>query len=104
MVLRGLTSVRLLTAALAAGALCSSLILHLRATGESSQQQSLIEIERRWLDQEDNPAALESIFADDFIHVLPFGFVTKADQLRCIRTHPRLNAGPRSTLRTCGCA
>jgi hypothetical protein len=37
---------------------------------------------------------LEGILADDFVHVLPFGFVTKAEQLRYMRTHPLPQARP----------
>ncbi len=32
-------------------------------------------------------SALETILADDFVHVLSLGFVTKAEQLRHMRTH-----------------
>lgn len=32
--------------------------------------------------------ALKSILADDFIHVLPVGFVTKREQLSYMRSHP----------------
>lgn len=37
---------------------------------------------------EDDPNSLESILADDFVHVLPVGFVTKREQLTFLRTHP----------------
>lgn len=50
--------------------------------GEDDAQQALLQLERRWLEKEDNPDALETILADDFVHVLSFGFVTKAEQLR----------------------
>jgi hypothetical protein len=63
------------------------------ATGENNQQQALVEIEHRWLEAEDDPAALESILADDFVHALPIGFVTKAEQLRYTRTHPGSERG-----------
>lgn len=65
-----------------------SIALRERASGESNQQQKLIQLEQHWLEVEDNPDALESILADDFIHVLPAGFVTKAQQLKYMRAHP----------------
>jgi len=52
-----------------------------------------MELEERWLAAEDNPQVLESILADDFIHVLPSGFVTKAEQIRYVRSHPRPHHG-----------
>jgi len=55
---------------------------------QSEQQQAVLELEQRWLQAEDNPDALESILAGDFIHVLPFGFITKADQIQYLRSHP----------------
>lgn len=48
----------------------------------------LLRLEQKWLDAEADPDALESILADDFIHVLPVGFVTKNDQLNYMRSHP----------------
>ena len=67
--------------------LSCSIALHKRAHGESNQQQELIQLEQHWLEVEDSPDALESILADDFIHVLPVGFVTKAEQLKYMRAH-----------------
>jgi len=52
------------------------------------QRQALEDIERRWLAAEDDPSALESILAEDFIHVLPRGFVTKREQIDFMRSHP----------------
>lgn len=57
------------------------------------QQQALIDLEHRWLASEDDPSALESILADDFVHVLPSGFVTKAEQLQFMRAHPAPPSG-----------
>ena len=68
--------------------LSCSIALHERASGEGNQQQALIQLEQHCLEVEDNPDALESILADDFIHVLPIGFVTKAEQLKYMRAHP----------------
>jgi len=69
--------------------LCFSALMlcrHLRA--DSNQQQRLREIEERWLANEDNPDALQEILADDFIHVMPVGFVTKIQQISYLRAHP----------------
>lgn len=55
--------------------------------GEADAQKTLLQLERWWLEKEDDPDALETILADDFVHVLSFGFVTKAEQLRYMRTH-----------------
>lgn len=57
------------------------------SAGEADAQQTLLQLERRWLEKEDDPDALETILADDFVHVLSFGFVTKAEQLGYMRTH-----------------
>jgi len=63
-------------------------LLLVRASGGSNHQQALLQLEKKWLEAEDNPDILESILADDFIHVLPVGFVTKREQLDYLRSHP----------------
>jgi hypothetical protein len=73
--------------------LCSLIMLHEPVRVECDQQQALIEVERHWLEAEDNASALESILADDFVQVLPFGFLTKAEQLRYMRSHPAPERG-----------
>jgi|SRR5579859_124124 len=62
--------------------------------GASDQKQALIELEHRWLQAEDDPSTLEHILADDFVHVVPFGFVTKAEQLQYMRSHHSTQARP----------
>jgi CheY-like chemotaxis protein len=57
-------------------------------THATDQQRALEALEQRWLGVEDDPSALESILADDFIHVLPMGFVTKREQIDYMRAHP----------------
>ena len=57
-------------------------------TPGTDQQRALEALEQRWLGVEDDPSALESILADDFIHVLPMGFVTKREQIDYRRAHP----------------
>ncbi len=59
----------------------------------SDKQQSLLDLETRWLESEDNSDALQTILADDFIHVLPFGFVTKSEQIRYLRANPATQRG-----------
>lgn len=82
--------------ALAARLVCVALALVVAqpvAPRTTPQQQALIDLEHRWLASEDDPATLESILADDFVHVLPSGFVTKAEQLRFMRAHPAPASG-----------
>lgn len=59
-------------------------------SGESDARprQAIESLERQWLAAENDPPALESILADDFIHVLPAGFVTKRQQIDYLRAHP----------------
>jgi hypothetical protein len=57
-------------------------------TPATDQQRALEALEQRWLGVEDDPSALETILADDFIHVLPMGFVTKREQIDFMRSHP----------------
>ncbi len=69
--------------------LCSFGISHpLEATGDSNSEAALLQLEKTWLAAEDDPDALDSILADDFIRVLPVGFVTKIEQLSYICSHP----------------
>jgi len=58
---------------------------------DARAQRAVEDLERHWLDVEDDPDALESILADDFIHVLPMGMITKRQQLDYMRSHPRPN-------------
>ena len=55
----------------------------------SSAEESVRNLEHQWLQNEGNAAVLDSILANDFIHVLPFGFVSKQEQLEFVRKHPR---------------
>jgi Domain of unknown function (DUF4440) len=52
-------------------------------------EQVIKALEQRWLDNETNPAVLSTILADDFVHVLPTGFISKADQLDWLKRHPQ---------------
>lgn len=48
----------------------------------------MIRIERQWIANEYNPAFLQNLLASEFVHVLPSGPVTKAEQIAFVRTHP----------------
>ena len=52
-----------------------------------SREQALRALEDKWLASEHDPQALQSILADDFIHVLPSGFITKQQQIEFFKTH-----------------
>jgi hypothetical protein len=79
-------------APIAAGLVSALLLAPLAAmqtpTADTRQQQALKALEQRWLASERDPSALETILADDFIHVLPTGFVTKREQIDFMRSHP----------------
>jgi ketosteroid isomerase-like protein len=66
-----------------------------RMTADGSQERALRELEAKWLSAEDDPNALESILADDFVHVLSVGFVTKREQLSYLRSHPSPDHEPK---------
>ena len=53
----------------------------------TSAHDTIVQLENRWLQAEDDPEVLQSVLADDFIHVLPNGFITKDEQLRYLRGH-----------------
>lgn len=57
--------------------------------------QALRELEARWLAFEDDPDSLEVYLADDFVHVLPGGFITKAEQIDWLRRHRPPGPAPR---------
>ena len=48
---------------------------------EGNGRQAIQDLEEHWLHSEDNPDAIDKILADDFVHVLPFGFIDKKDQI-----------------------
>jgi hypothetical protein len=53
-------------------------------------KQELLDLENHWLQVEDDPEALESILAPDFLHVVGAGIITKEDQLSFMRKHPAM--------------
>jgi hypothetical protein len=66
-----------------------------RSAEESKQE--LLALENRWLQAEDDPAALEGILAPDFLHVVPGAIITKDQHLQFLREHPA--SGQRSAKR-----
>ena len=60
-----------------------------RLAQKNDSEQSVRDLEQRWLENEDSPDVLETILADDFVHVLPMGFISKRDQIDYLRKHPR---------------
>ena len=48
-------------------------------------KQQLLKLEDQWLQALQNPKAQEEILANDFVHALPMGFITKKDQLDFLR-------------------
>ena len=63
---------------------------HVSRAPESDEKskQELLALENRWLQAEDDPAALKDILASDFLHVVPNEIITKGQQLRFLREHP----------------
>lgn len=62
-----------------------------RSADSTNDQRALLALEDHWLAFEDNPDSLAPILASDFIHALPFGFITRDDQLgfmRRLQNHP----------------
>ena len=54
----------------------------------SDAHDTIVQLENQWLAGEGDPAVLQSILADDFVHVLPMGLVTKQEQIDYVRGHP----------------
>ncbi len=62
---------------------------------QTNPEQEVRTLEQHWLENESNPEALEGILADDFIHVVGVGLVTKREQLDYMRKHPSPEKGDR---------
>ena len=60
----------------------------LRAGEPSLAEQQVRAVEERWLDNESRPEVVASLLAEDFIHVLPVGFIDKSEHLEYLRQHP----------------
>ncbi len=55
----------------------------------TSAQKTIADLEMRWLQHIDDPAVLQSILADDFVHVLPSGSINKQQHIDYVKAHPR---------------
>ena len=51
-------------------------------------KREITKLENRWLAHENDPKVLNKILANDFVHVLPSGFITKAEHMDYVREHP----------------
>ena len=69
----------------------SSSVRHL--TQPDDAEQAIRNLEQRWLKNEDNPNALATILADDFVQVMAVGFIGKQDQISYLRKHPQTFLG-----------
>ena len=58
-------------------------------------KQELLDLENHWLQVEDDPDALQSILAPDFLHVLSIGIITRDDQIDYMRKHPSQKPAPK---------
>ena len=57
-------------------------------SSDAAARLSVEALERHWLAVENDPAALDDILAEDFLHVVPQGIITKKEQLAFMRAHP----------------
>lgn len=55
---------------------------------EGNAAQAVRALEQRWLANEERPEVVATILAEDFVHVLPVGFVTKRQHLEYLQQHP----------------
>ncbi len=67
----------------------STWLLAFAQSNSPGARDAVVQLEQRWLASENDPNALESILAEDFVHVLPTGIITKQQQLAYQRSHPR---------------
>src|SRR5579864_7059032 len=67
---------------------CFSLPAALKAATLSTEeaQQQLSRVQREWL-YDYSPETLDRILGDDFVHVLPFAFLNKVDEIENARRH-----------------
>ncbi len=57
-------------------------------TATQTAEQEVRAVEERWLAGESQPQVVDSILADDFVHVLPGGFIDRSQHLDYLRQHP----------------
>jgi uncharacterized protein DUF4440 len=78
-----------ITIAVCAAMLLSSAVLRGQQSKAANQDDAaLINIENHWLSAENDPDALQNILADDFVHVLPAGFISKDEHIAYLRKNP----------------
>lgn len=77
---------KLLTTAIVTIFVAASLSGQSRA---QSDKEQVLDVERQWLRSISDPAVLQRILAEDFVHVLPSGVIDKRDQIQFAKTHPR---------------
>lgn len=58
------------------------------ADTNAAAKDAVVKLENLWLANEGNPVELESILADDFVHVLPIGTITKKEHISFVKQHP----------------
>lgn len=54
----------------------------------AAARDAVVKLENLWLENEGNPTVLDSILADDFVHVLPIGLITKKEHIDFVKQHP----------------
>lgn len=57
--------------------------------GPDQAKRELRALEQKWLQAEADPVIQQQILADDFVHVLPSGFISKKDQIDFLRSRKR---------------
>src|SRR5215831_11965511 len=62
-----------------------------RQPQQDKSEKAIRDLEQRWLENEDDPSALATILADDFVHALPMGFIGKQEQLNFMRNHHHIS-------------
>lgn len=60
----------------------------LRAGEPPTGEQDVRAVEERWLSNESRAEVVETILADDFVHVLSVGFIDRNEHLQYLKQHP----------------
>jgi hypothetical protein len=81
---------KVLTTVVAVGILCATagMAFAQEPAATAATQKSVIRLEERWLANENSPTVLDEILADDFVHVLPEGMISKKEHIDFVRAHP----------------
>jgi hypothetical protein len=62
-----------------------------RQAPQDKSEQAIRDLKQRWLKNEDDPSALATILADDFVHALPMGFIGKQEQINFLRKYHQIS-------------